>query len=97
MSRHIVSSFERMSVRKGFRRDLVQGHVQIARNVGIGVFIDTDRRRRVLQKKVHHTGPDFPQLRNRLEDLPGDRVNPGGVGRKRQLFLCPVHGNKSLN
>ena len=101
MSRHVVVSlhgmFEGPVVVPGGRNNLVEGRLHVPSNVRIGVFVDGQGRRRVLDKEVAHANLDLRDiLLNGLADLAGNEMTTSGGGCNGKFVLEPLHGHGAL-
>ena len=92
VSRHVIRPFAGMVVRERFRRDFVGKTIQIRRNVRIDIFIERQRRRGMLQKKMQKPRPDCLNFWNCSYNVGGNLPNSLGTRRKRKVSLRPKHG-----
>ena len=91
VGRHVVGAFARMPIGKRFRSDRLQGVFQIVGDVGIGVFVNRQRCRGMLQEQVEQSHADFPQFRQGRQDLLGDEMKPTRLGGELNRSLQPRH------
>lgn len=70
MSGHVVRAFDGMRVGERFRREPVNRRFEVGQNVGVGVFVDRQRRRRVLQKEMQQPCLDVCNFGHCVEDFP---------------------------
>ena len=80
---------------KVLRRERIEDALQVVRHVGIGVFVDRQRRRRVLDEDVQQADADRAQLRQRRADRIGDQMKPTPLRRQTECALEPRHLNET--
>jgi hypothetical protein len=66
--------------------------LQVAAHIGIGVFVDSQGRRRVLDKQMQQPDVEFRQYGQLCLDLRGDQVKARRAWRQVQVLLMPVRG-----
>jgi hypothetical protein len=84
-----------MAIGKVFGRNLIERSFQIERHVGIGIFVDRQRSRSVLNKEVQQADLEFSQFGQRLDDLPGNQVKTPRFGGQLNRPLESIHGDVS--
>lgn len=95
VGRHVVGPFDRVLVRELFRHDGRQAGLEVHGHVGVGVLVDRQRGRRVLQEDVQQADLVLGQLGQSLHDLACHEMEPSRVGRKLERALDPGHGQLS--
>ena len=70
VGRHVVGTLARMPVGKTLGRQMVEHPIQIDQHVRVGVFVDRQRGRRVLDEDVEQPDLDVGQFRQGFEDYP---------------------------
>ena len=61
-------------MRKAFRSEVIEGAFQVGRHVGIGVFVDRQRSRRMLDEHMQQANFDRSQFRQCFKDAIGDEL-----------------------
>ncbi len=97
MGRHVVGAFASVLIGKVLRRQGVERRFEVGRHVGIRVFVDRQRRRRVLDEHVEQTGPHLTHFRKRFDDLLRDEVKPARPPLEFDLSLGPTHERMARN
>ena len=67
VSGHVVGAFLLVSIRKILDSQSIQNSIQIDQHVRVGVFVDRQRCRSVLDENVQQTNVDFRQFRKRFK------------------------------
>jgi hypothetical protein len=89
MARHVVRPFHRVSVRKIFRRNRIKRSIEINQYVGIGVLVDRQRCRRVLQEDLKQADANFRNFGHRLKHQPRNRMDAARKRRQDNFTLEP--------
>jgi len=95
VGRHVVRSLRRVAVRKRFRRDSAQRHFQVAGHIRVGILVDDQRRRSVLQEGVQQSHTQCAErFRDAAHQFLGDQMEAPAAGRELDHGLMPVgrHG-----
>jgi len=80
VGRHVVGAFDGVVVGEVFGGDGVEGPMEVARDVGIGVLVEGEGRRRVQDEDVEQARADGLELGQGVENLAGDGMDAGSVG-----------------
>jgi len=90
VSGHVVRAFQGVFViGRVLGNGLIEVSFHISAHVGVGVLIDGQRRRSVLDEEVKQAGFDLAYLRQMVERFARDQVKPARPGFKRKFFLNP--------
>ena len=89
MGRHIVRAFEGVDVRQRFRDGVIHRRLKIDTDVRIGIFVDRQGSRCVLNEYVQPTDADVGDLRKLFHDLRRDEMKSASPWGKLNLFLVP--------
>lgn len=90
--RHIVRPLEGVLVVGGtFRNHLLEMAFQVSAYVGIGVLIDRQGGRGMLQEEMEEPDLDLTDLGQRREDLLRDQVKASRTSGQGTLSLDPIH------
>ena len=96
MGRHVVFSFDRVAIGKILGGQGAERAAQVLRHVRVGIFIQCQRCRGVLNEDVEQSHLDPGDLGERPQDMIGDWVDAGPRGRKLNLALNPRHDRFSI-
>lgn len=89
MGWHVVRSFARMHKRQRLGYDMIDRCLQVPAHIGIGAFVDRQRRRRMLDKEMQKADANIVQLRNAIDDPIGNQMKTASHWRDCQLCLVP--------
>lgn len=93
MGRHIVRPFVVMLIVGIIFRDVfIEIHFKILPDRRIGIFIDRERGRCVLDEHLTNAGADFAYFRKRVNDLARDQVEPAPAFFQVYDLLEYFHG-----
>ncbi len=77
MRRHIIRPLHTMDIVSGpVRRQLPEMGFHVAPDIRVGIFVDTQRSRGVLDEKVRQSDTEFAQFGEMLQQFTGDQVKP---------------------
>jgi len=91
MGRHVIGAFERVNIRKIFRCDRVDGRFQIDADVGVGILVNGQRGRGVLNEDVREPNSKTSQLGTGIDDATRDQVKSTWKWTDGNLLLHPRH------
>ena len=87
---HVVVALERVGpVGSAVGDRLVKPGGEVPADVGRGVLVEGQRRRRVLDEEMEHPHAQLVELGQRLHHLARDEVKAPGLGREPQVTLDP--------
>lgn len=89
MSWHVVGAFDRVNVRQRFGDGVVHRRFKIGSDVGIGVFVNRQRRAGVLDKEVEQAHANRFKFLNLPQNRVGDQVIAPALGRQIDCSLNP--------
>lgn len=90
MGGHIVRAFQAVDIMGGAVRDqLAQMGFQIAAHAGVGVFVEGEGGRGVLDEEMGQADPEPPDFRGLGQQFLGDEVESTGPGFQDDGFLQP--------
>lgn len=90
VSGHVVRAFKGVLViGRVFGDGVIEVALHIAAHVGIGVFIDSQRSRGVLNKEVKNAGFDLARFWQMFEYFARNQMKPARPGLERKFFLNP--------
>ena len=88
MRRHVIGPFERMLViRCALRHQFVEAGSEIAAHRGIGILIESETGRRMLNEQVQQA--HYGQFGKRGLDMVGYQVEAAGIRRQMEGHLLP--------
>jgi len=91
MGRHVVGALTGVPMGEILGSDGRQRAFEIQRDIGVGVLVDRERGRRVLNKNMHQAGADLANLGQSGQDFVSHQVEAAGQGRKLDESLDPGH------
>ncbi len=91
MGRHIVGALAGVPMGEILGGDGRQRAFEIQGDIRVGVLVDRERGRRVLDENVHQAGSDLAKLWQSGQDLVGHQMEAGGQGREFDDTLNPGH------
>lgn len=71
------------------RYDMVKMSLQITSHIGIGILVDRQRCRGMLNEELEQTDFELTYLRQMIENLTGDKMKAAAAGRQAELSLDP--------
>lgn len=88
---HIVGAFDGVDKGLVFRDQAIQGRFHIDANIRVGVFVDCQARRGVLQEHLEHPDSNVLEFRDCRNDLAGNQVETAAERTDSDRFLAPKH------
>jgi len=92
VSGHVVGAFDGVDEGLVFGDHAIEAGFKIRANIGIGVFVDGQACRGVLDKDVQQSDADAFDLRNGMQHGGGDQVEAARHRLEPQGVLMPEHG-----
>lgn len=89
MGGHVIGAFDGMDVGERFGDGMVHSSLEIGPHIGIGIFINGERCRGVLNEDVQQADFHARYLGDRLDDSPGNEVESSGKRGEFQSRLMP--------
>lgn len=94
MAGHVVASFHRMEVEvAAFGNVSVKEGLHVCSDIRIGIFVDRERGRGVLDEYVQQACADLLQFGQLGRDLAGHDMEAAGLGGEEDFFLEEGHGS----
>ena len=78
-----------MNKRRALWAELISGGFQIHLDVRVGVFVDRQARRSVLDENVQNPHAKVLDLGKLRQNIAGDQVKASALGRESNRFLVP--------
>ena len=88
---HVVPPFDGMTVRKVFWCKMIEYPIEVISHIGIGSFIDRQRRLCVLNEYMEQPHSNRPEFRHRFDNMSRDGMKAFTKPWKMQLSLNPQH------
>lgn len=89
--RHVVGPFQSVLVGKVLGGDGGEDPFEVVPDIAVGVFVDREGSRCVLQKDVQQSDPDGAQFRQPSNHVLSDQMKAPGQGGKDKRSLVPRH------
>ncbi|MEY3282419.1 MAG: hypothetical protein RIR86_432 [Acidobacteriota bacterium] len=90
MGRHIIWALEGMfKIGRILRDGVVKIALEIPPHVRIGILIDRQRSRGMLNEEMKQTNLELPDLGKMINNLAGDKMETAVTRRETKLFLNP--------
>ena len=90
MGGHIVRALTGVDKRRVFWAELVGGCFEVHSHIRVGVFVDRQTGRGMLDEDVQDSDANLLDLGKLGQDGSRDQVKPSAFGRKGDRFLVPV-------
>lgn len=87
---HIVRAFAGVNERHILWANQIDGRFHVDADIWIGIFVDRQASRRVLNEDLQHSNLKISNFRKRIDHMPGNQMETARKRRKCQLGLMPV-------
>jgi len=91
MGGHVVGAFASVAMREIFGSDRGERGLEIERHIRVGVFVDRQRGRGMLQEQMQQADTQVGEFGQGVDDLAGDEMKTAWAGSELECALVPRH------